>query len=268
MSFATNNLCPKKLSGALKRFFFTALLVVLTGARSFAYDTNQFVVYAQRIFLATQARHQADPTNAEAACRFARACFDRAEFSSNSAQRADLAEKGIAVCRSLLARETNSAAGHYLLGMNLGQLARTKFLGALRIVDEMEREFKIASELDEHLDYAGPERNLGLLYLNAPSIGSIGSRKKARFYLQLAVRLAPNFPENRLNLAETYLQWREYNAAQHELDMLEQTLSQARQEFTGEKWAASWWDWDNRIKVIKHKLNETPVVSSPRGKND
>jgi len=268
MSFATNNSRFKKTSSVFRKPFLAVGLALLAAAPGFASDTNQFPAYAQHVYLAAQARHQADPTNADAACRFARACFDRAEFATNKTERADLAEKGIAVCRALLERQTNSAAGHYLLGMNLGQLARTKFLGALRIVDEMEREFKTASQLDQHLDYAGPERNLGLLYLDAPSFGSIGSRKKARYYLQQAARLAPDYPENRLNLAETYLQWHEDEAAQHQLDVLEKMWPQAHKEFTGEKWAASWWDWNKRLEAVKQKLHETPMVSSPRGKSD
>jgi hypothetical protein len=44
----------------------------------------------------------------------------------------------------------------------------------------MEAEFKLARELDESFDYAGPDRNLGRLYFMAPSIASVGSRAKAR----------------------------------------------------------------------------------------
>ena len=62
--------------------------------------------------------------------------------------------------------------------MNLGQLARTRGLSALKLVDQMEREFTRARDLDEHLDWAGPDRNLGLLYGDAPVIGSIGSRTR------------------------------------------------------------------------------------------
>ena len=75
-----------------------------------------------------------------------------------------------------IARESNSAPAHYYLGMNLGQLARTKGLAALRLVSQMEHEFTRARELDEQLDWAGPDRNLGLLYRDAPAIGSVGSR--------------------------------------------------------------------------------------------
>ena len=92
--------------------------------------------------------------------------------------------------------------------MNLGQLARTETLGALKLVREMEREFKTAAELDGHFDYAGPERSLGLLYRDAPGWPvSIGSRRKAREWLEQAEKLAPEYPENHLNLVESYLQW-------------------------------------------------------------
>ena len=95
-------------------------------------------------------------------------------------ERADIAQQGIAAAWQALARESNSAPAHYYLGMNLAQLAQTKMLGALKIVDRMEREFTTTRELDEHFDYAGADRNLGLLYRDAPSIGSIGNRSKAR----------------------------------------------------------------------------------------
>ena len=65
----------------------------------------------------------------------------------------------------------------------------------------MEADFTRARELDERYDWAGPDRNLGLLYRDAPAIGSVGSRSKARRHLKRAVELAPQYPENRLNLA-------------------------------------------------------------------
>ena len=105
-----------------------------------------------------------------------------------------------------MARESNLAPAHYYLGMNLGQLARTRGLSALRLVNQMQREFTRARDLDEHFDWAGPDRNLGLLYRDAPAFASIGSRSKAREHLMRAVELAPRYPENRLNLVETYLQ--------------------------------------------------------------
>ena len=139
-----------------------------------------FAAYAQRNFQATKAHYREAPGEATAAWKFARACFDLAEFATNKTERASVAEQGIAACQQAIARETNSAPAHYYLGMNLGQLARTKGLTALKLVVQMQREFTRAHDLEERLDWAGPDRNLGLLYLDAPTIGSIGSRSKAR----------------------------------------------------------------------------------------
>ena len=213
-----------------------------------------FAAYAQRNFQEAQAHYRDAPGEATAAWKFARACFDVADLATNKTERASLAEQGIAACQQAIARESNSAPAHYYLGMNLGQLARTKGLTALKLVDQMQREFTRARDLEEQFDWAGPDRNLGLLYRDAPAIGSIGSRTKAREHLKRAVELAPRYPENRLNLIEAYLQWGEPNNARRELAALEEVWPGARTNFVGEAWAASWADWEPRLKKLKKKI--------------
>jgi tetratricopeptide (TPR) repeat protein len=142
--------------------------------------------------------------------------------------------------------------------MNLGQLARTRGLSALKLVNQMQSAFARARDLDEQLDWAGPDRNLGLLYRDAPAFASIGSRSKAREHLLRAVELAPRYPENRLNLVESYLQWGETNSAQRELPSLQGIWSGARTNFVGEAWAASWADWDPRLKKLQKRI-EAPA---------
>jgi len=216
--------------------------------------------YAQRNFVAAQAHYREAPGEATAAWKFARACFDVADLATNNTERAFMAEQGIAAGQQALARESNSAPAHYYLGMNLGQLARTKGLTALSLVLQMQREFSRAHDLEEQLDWAGPDRNLGLLYRDAPAIASIGSRTKAREHLTRAVELAPQYPENRLNLIEAYLQWGEPNNARRELAALEAAWPSARTNFVGEAWAASWADWEPRLKKLKQKV-EAPKKS-------
>ena len=219
--------------------------------------TNTTLTLAERAETELQTRlqqHQASPTNAGFACQFARASFFRAEFPTNTAHRVALAKAGIKACRDVLARETNSAPAHYYLGMNLGQLARTKSLGALPIVDEMEREFKAARSLDELLDFAGPDRWLGVLYLEAPSFASIGDSEKAGTHLKRALKLAPEYPENRLNLIEASVRWGELKNARQELAILEAELDAARKKFSGESWVATWVGWDRRLKRVREKL--------------
>ncbi len=202
--------------------------------------------------------------NSTNAIRFARACFDWADFATNKEERAAIANQGITACSDVIAREPESAAAHYYLGMDLGQLARAEFLGALRIVREMEREFKSAAELDPQLDYAGPERCLGLLYRDAPGWpASIGSKRKARSFLEEAARLAPDYPENILNLAESDLKWRDTSGAEKEMDALDALWPEAQKNFTGERWAQEWADWSVRRVSAHQKLEAMTNGENP-----
>jgi len=230
--------------------------------------TSRWFDRARQVFSAAQKRFASEPTNTAAAWEFARASFERAEFSTNNAERAALAVQGIDACRQALTRDAKSAPAHYYLGMNLGQLARTKLLGALKLVGEMERAFKTAVTLEERFDHAGPDRCLGLLYYEAPVIGSVGSRTKARKHLERAAELAPGLPENRLNLAEAYLKWREKKLLQRELDALEKIWPVAKTNFAGADWEAAWLDWQKRRDKLREKAEATAnPLAPPRAKN-
>ena len=220
-----------------------------------AENTNSFAARAEAAFQQTQKQFQSNTNDLTAAWEFARSCFDLADFATNDAERAAIARQGIAACRDAIARESNSAAAHYYLGQNLGQLARAETLGALRLVRQMEREFKTASRLDGVFDYAGPERSLGLLYRDAPGWpASIGSRRKALEWLKHAEELAPAYPENHLNLLESYLQWHEPADARQELEQLDALWPAARQKLTGPAWEQSWADWTARRDQARERL--------------
>jgi tetratricopeptide (TPR) repeat protein len=227
-------------------------------------ETN-FVAYARRNYQQAETRYKNAPNDAEAAWQFGRACFDLADLATNRTERAAIADRGISACRQAIAREPNLAPTHYYLGMNLAQLAQTKGLGALKLVGQMEREFSLARKLDEQFDRAGSDRNLGLLYRDAPAWGSIGSRTKARQHLQRAVELAPQYPENRLNLIEAYLKWGDRSGAHRELQTLEEVWPGARTNLVGAAWAASWADWEPRLRQVRKKVGESPkALAAPR----
>jgi hypothetical protein len=206
--------------------------------------------------------------DAQSAWQFGRACFDLAEFATNSAERAEIAEQGVAACKELIARAPKSAPGHYYLGMNLAQLARTRGIGALKIVSQMENEFGLASQLDASFDFGGADRNLGLLYRDAPSIISIGSRSRAKKHLERAVEISPDYPENRLNLMESCMQWSDRNGLIRESKALEDAWPRARKALTGEPWEASWVDWEARRQKLRNKMHEPQKeIESPAHKD-
>jgi tetratricopeptide (TPR) repeat protein len=199
-------------------------------------------------------RHRQKPGDLEAAWQFARACFDRAEFATNNSERAAIANQGIRAARAALSQNATNVPALYYLGMNLGQLARTRSLGALRLVDQMVELFAQARTLDPMFDFAGPDRNLGLLHREAPAIASVGNREKARVHLERAARLAPDYPENTLNLAESYFKWGNRKAASTQLQRLEQIWEEARKTLVSENWQAAWKDWTRRADDLRRRL--------------
>lgn len=206
-----------------------------------------------------RAQFLADSKNATNAWQLGRACFEWSELLKDPNQQEKFAKEGIAACRQAVAIAPKSAQAHYYLGLTIGQFADTKRnMAALKMVKEMEHEFLTTRELDEHFDFAGADRNLGLLYYEAPSFISIGSRSKARHHLQRAVELAPDFPENRLNLIETLLKWGDHEEAKRELKALEKFWPDAQKQFTGELWAANWPDWNLRLNKARAKAGENP----------
>src|ERR1035441_1146604 len=74
-----------------------------------------FAAYAKQNFQVAQAHYREAPGEATAAWKFARACFDLAEFAPSMTERSSLAEQGIAAAQQAIARESNSAPAHYYL---------------------------------------------------------------------------------------------------------------------------------------------------------
>jgi len=206
---------------------------------------------------------QKNPNAPDAAWQFGRACFDLAEIDEQN--RARLAQEAIDACRKSLATTNKNAGNHYYLALNLGQLARTRRLGALKLVEDMEKALKNAIETDPRFDYAGSHRSLGLLYRDAPGWPmSIGSRSKAQQHLLKAVQLAPEYPDNHISLIESFIEWADFKPARNAVSQAESPIRQARLEFTGDRWKDSWRDWDQRWERIRRRTDAD--LTSPRGK--
>lgn len=216
-----------------------------------------FFSLSQHAYAETEAKFLLKTNDVAAASLFARACFEYADLATNETQRAELAKVGITVSRQIVAKDAKLGAGHYLLAMNLGELAQAEApsLAAYKLVHEVEREFKLAADLDVKLDYAGPARTLGLLYFQAPGWPfSIGNKHKAQEWLEKAVTLSPEFPENQLNLAEAYLKWRSKDEAAKTLVNLETIWPAAKTNFTGTAHARDWHDWTERRKQLREEF--------------
>lgn len=214
---------------------------------------------AQRVYVQALKVFKAEAGSTNAALDLARASFDWNEFSTNNAQRAEIARAGIEACKRLIASQPETAAGQYYLAMNLGKLAQAEApsLVAYRMVYEVEAAFLNATRLDVRYDHAGPARNLGQLYFQAPGWPlSVGNKRKAREWLELAVTLEPGYPENQLKLAEARLKWHETAPLQASLTNIAAIWPAARTNFSGQAWAHRWSDWDARRTALEKHVQE------------
>ena len=218
-------------------------------------ETNPvFIARAEKAFQQAHTNYLANSSDPSNALHFASACFDWCDFATNDHQRAILAQLGVDTCRHLIAHNPKSAAGHYYLAMNLGALAQAEApsLAAYRLVHEVEREFKAAAELEVTYDNGGPARNLGELYFQAPGWPlSVGSKRKAKEWLDRSVAAAPGYPENQLNLLEAHLKWRQREEAEKTLKTLDTLWPVARKQFTGEGREKDWVDWSARRAALR-----------------
>ena len=250
----------KAMSNCQRTFYFLAIIAWATFAGmadDLADQKSKLKSAAEKSLVSARAQHKATFQSAVTARKLASACFDRAEFAENDSERAALAREGLAICRDWLVRHPKDAGGHFFLAMNLGQLARTMNLGALKLVDEMEQSFSKARELDDKYEYAGPDRNLGQLYHQAPGWPiSLGDKKKARRHFERALEIAPDYPANRLNLIEANMVWGENAIVIEQRRALEESLPKARKAFAGERWEAHWASWEERLRKIRMSTGE------------
>jgi tetratricopeptide (TPR) repeat protein len=249
---------------AVRRASITFLAGSFGAARLCAAGSESIAARAERDYIEAQQRVRKEPTNVTALVQLSAAAFNWAELARKNSQRAEIANDGIDAAREAIHLVSTNAAAHYWLAINFGQLARTKSLGALHLVREMERELLRAIELDDRVDYAGPDRSIGYLYRDAPGWPtSVGNKKKAREHLERAVKLHPEFPDNQLSLLETFDQWGERQDFQRQLKLTEKCLADARKKFTGAAWEQSWADWDKRWSELKAKAAGTSRVREP-----
>ena len=240
---------PVNLRATPKLALAVGMILLLWPGVAAAKPGTNFIHWAQSEFARTQKVFFADTNNVTNGWQFARAAFDLAESATNETSRAGFSRQGIAACQAALVRDPKSAPAHYFLAMNFGELAQAEApsLAAYRLVHEVEREFKTAAELDEKFDHAGPARNLGALYFQAPGWPlSVGSKKKARENFLRAAVLAPDYPENQINLAEAHLHWRERAEAEKEFKAVETMWPSVPTNFPGVAWEKLRGEWSQR----------------------
>jgi tetratricopeptide (TPR) repeat protein len=109
-----------------------------------------------------------------------------------------------------------------------------------------------AAAIDPNFDHAGPHRLLGALYLRAPGPpAGIGSLRRAVEHLEKTAELAPDYPENLIFLAETYLKSRRCEEAGELILRAQKSLSATGNLMDQEK-------WQKQIDELQARLSSQP----------
>ena len=126
--------------------------------------------------------------------------------------------------------QPDSAVSYFYRGLCRGKQAEMKGIWAsLGIIEPFQEDMKKAVELDPKVNHAGPHRALGKLYLELPFFLG-GDSDKAVFHLKEAVRLAPDYAENHLGLAQILVKKNNSTQARESLHKLIQLTDNTQDE--------------------------------------
>ena len=196
-------------------------------------DAESIKKASEKVYDAALIRFQSEASSTEDAWQLARVAFDFSEHLDPSNHKESVARQGIAAARACIQQSADLGEGHYYLALNLGQLARCRRLSALKLVREMEKAFLKARKLNASLDFAGPDRCLGRLYLQAPGWpASVGNSRKAMEHLTEAVRIHPDYPGNALQLVHACQELNRPEEANHYFQITRQITEQMGQNWT------------------------------------
>jgi len=131
-------------------------------------------------------------------------------------------EHGVNFGKEAVTLNPRAIYGNYWYASNVGMLGLCRgMMASLASVDPMKKSYEIVLKENEKFFFAGPHRALGRLYHMAPGWPiSVGNKTKALHHLEKAVEIAPEFFNNRLYLAELYIDIGNREKAKNELEWM------------------------------------------------
>jgi tetratricopeptide (TPR) repeat protein len=164
------------------------------------------------------------------------------------------AESGMAYAERCIEVAPNTPDCYYWRAVNTGLYHSVKVVGYQRGIKQMIDDCNAVIAMGrENYDYGGPWRIQGQIFTKLPETGGrpdslTRDLDKALVYLRKAVELAPDYPENRIALAEALYKEGETDAARAELDIAKQKTPEWRND-------ASYPEWKNTIARLMNKID-------------
>jgi tetratricopeptide (TPR) repeat protein len=135
-----------------------------------------------------------------------------------------------------------SAYAYFFRGLCLGKEGQVGGIWkSLGIIDPLKKDMQKAIGLDASVEYGGPHRALGMLYMELPFFLG-GNLEKSIHHLEEAVRLGPGYIENHFDLARAYYEDAQYDSARTSLAHLFQLVGTDSD--------------DEKLQKFRHQANE------------
>lgn len=142
-------------------------------------------------------------TDADTLIAAARANAWLAEFLTDDTEREKFAKAGLLMINTALNIDSKNISARFFRGVLSGFLADANSSYGLDAVKQIESDMMALIDEEAWLEHAGALRLYGTLLMRAPGPPtSIGSLRKAKRNLERAVKIAPDWPENQLYMAE------------------------------------------------------------------
>lgn len=164
------------------------------------------------------------------------------------------AESGLAYAERCIEIAPNMPDCYYWRAVNTGLYHSVKVVGYQRGIKQMISDCNAVIAMGrENYDYGGPWRIQGQIFTKLPETGGrpdslTRDLNRALVYLRKAVEVAPDYPENRIALAEALYKEGEPDAARAELDIAKQKTPEWRDD-------ASYPEWKKTIATLMKKID-------------
>lgn len=161
---------------------------------------------------------------------------------------------GVSVSEQCLMRAPEEPGCYYYRAVNTGLYHEVKIVGYQTGVKRMIDDCETVIRLDPKYDHGGAYRILGQIYTKLPQTTGrpdsvVRDLDKAEDYLRQAVRIAPDYPENHIFLAETLFEKEKYAEAQSEIMEAEELAPRWKQD-------RSHSDWTLTMRDLSHKIDK------------
>ncbi|MBI4126826.1 MAG: tetratricopeptide repeat protein [Deltaproteobacteria bacterium] len=179
-----------------------------------------------------------------------------AEASEKRGVMKDEAETGIHYAERCLERAPEEAACFYYRAINTGLYYQARVVGYQTGVKHMAADLERVIAINALYDYAGAHRALGELFTKLPqtTVHPNDLRRdleKAENYLREAVRLAPDYPENYLQLSETLTARGKYDEAQGALSRAKELVPRWKRDRAYGSWQSATSQLETKLAVIQ-----------------